>query len=208
MAKKFVIAAVFVGYFLAGPCLNAATLATFPFPAVSSGSDNLDEAAILGVPIGSPVFLWPIPQIKWGQTGAVAIDVSVDSNDGDTGEPVLYTLTLNALNVTTDYWTGFEVALAGPGTFSLVDPVVISRPEASAPILSETELVFSGLEWPEPQGNVITGANIRFGLLVTPPVAGEPITITLTPIGVPEPGTGAMLIASALLARRRRSSTA
>lgn len=182
--------------FLAFPSDAALLAPTASF--VGSSGDNLSSSSSPGFP-GLNWFI----ELDWEQTAPVMIEVPV--LPGGSESPDLHTVFLDAGNLTERTWKGFEVDIDGPAGTSFIPTPNLAGLFPAILVPSGTEgFAFEGLAWtPSP----ILPVFINFGLDVVPPAAGETVRLTFTPIPVPEPGTGALIVTGLLLSLRRRSVT-
>lgn len=155
-----------------------------------AGAENLNTF-ILGAPIEGAVPLWPITLLDWKKTGQVTIEVDVLTDGCSTSEPKQYLIFLTAQNNTPDLWTGFDLNLSGPATFSVTTPAELSITSASPTEITPSEISFSGLAWDQASFGPRT---FSFAIDVSAPISNDPVRLTLNPIAtVPEPASGAVI---------------
>lgn len=173
---------------------HGASLLSTPAPIiVLPGETYLSPTSFVTAP-GSA--FWGASVLEWTQAGPVSIQVAVSDDPGISK----YFFQMTGFNKTSDAWSGFQIDLSGPATFSTAIPPSIGFGSTSTINPTNTSVVFSGVDWPATGSKQITSE-----LVVTAPVADEPLIMTFTPIPVPEPGSAALiLLGSALVIRRRR----
>ena len=190
-----------------GTPLYGAILSPVPSPEITGGSPEILGIANLGVPSEG---FWAVPLMEWLQTDEVTIEVAVTSTSGDPSLPRPYPLFLTTTNNTPQAWNRFEIEVNGPASISLGLPPSIALP-SGPPMQTQTDntIVFDGLDWPGADPAAGFGiVTISFGLDVVPPLAGEPVRLTLRPIAVPEPssalllGIGGLVLCRSLRPRR------
>lgn len=187
------IAAYVLTMLWAIPVLGASLLSE-PAPfVVAPGETYLSNTSFVTAPV--PAF-WGGSVLEWTQAGPVSIQVAVSDDPGSTD----YFFQMTGFNRTDEAWSGFQIDLSGPASFSPILTPSLSLPNTRSVGPANTSVVFSGVDWP-----ATSSTQIATGLIVTAPVANEPLVLTFTPIPVPEPGSAALiLMASSLLIRRRR----
>ena len=179
----------------AAQSICAAILTATPPPSVvPPGETHLANPAFLATP--GP--FWAGIVLDWGQTAEVSIQAAVSD---ETIFLPNHTVIMTAINRTDLAWSGMEIDVTGPATFSLTAPTGSSL-DAPTTIVTPTRLTFAGIDWPAPISGSPTSTSINFGLDVTSPNGDEWVVLTFRP--VPEPSTAALVLCSGLLTCRRR----
>ena len=177
---------------------HAATLSAFPPPQLlPGGTGSLNPSSQFGF----PGLFWVITFAEWETTGDVSIQATVSSPANDPGTPVTHAVFMTFGNSTGEEWDRFELEVAGPATFvdSISAPVTLNV-AGNAPSVTPNKIEYTGLVLPS-GGFTPT---LTFGLDVTPPVADEPLVLTLRPVAViPEPGAGLLVMGGLALAAGR-----
>ena len=176
---------------------QGASLSAAPPPSVVSGESYLARPAELGMPLGS---VWAINSLYWNAAEEISVEVAVSNTPSPTDNALVF---FSVSNIDAGAWSGFEIDLSGPAQFITTAPYQSSRPFTSKTI-NEQQIAFTGMNWPEGDNETPTSANLDFSITLAPQGPDESIVLTFRPIAVPEPTSGLLLVAGALLTCRRR----